>query len=429
MTREGSAAAHGTRAARPPPLVRRDRYGARVACRHVDAELRPRCLVEDVLRHLAGRPVSDVESDGVGFSNELAAHVLEVKTIEPVRDLARAEARLVRGVRRFARVLRDEFGGRLLPTGMHPFMRPGDTALWPRAGRRIYDAYARVFPIREHGWLNVQSSQINLPFGSENETVLLHNAIACILPYLPALAASSPLVEGRPGPCIDNRLAFYQSNQRRMPVIAGRVVPEYMTSYDQYRRDVLQPIYRALDGVEGGERLQHEWVNSRGVIPRFDRKALEIRILDLQECVKMDVAVAAFVRAALKGVVRRLREGSLKLPEHRTLVEDFGAVVAHGSLARVRAAPLRPAASSRRWTSSPIAVLELLLEFAALEATRSDRVYLDLIADRLRVGNLSERILRAVSRGVRGHAQRRHAIRRVYGELVDCLERNTPWPA
>ena len=105
----------------------------------------------------------------------------------------------LRGVRRLARALREQLGGRLLPTGMHPFMRPDETRLWPRAGKRIYETYARVFLIREHGWLNVQSSQINLPFGNEHETVLLHNAIACILPYL-ALAASSPFVEARPGP-------------------------------------------------------------------------------------------------------------------------------------------------------------------------------------------------------------------------------------
>ena len=70
----------------------------------------------------------------------------------------------------------------------------------------------------------------------------------------------------------------------------------------------LEPIYRALDGVEGGKRLQHEWVNSRGVIPRFARQALEIRTMDLQECVKMDLAVAAFVRAALKAVMRARRQ-------------------------------------------------------------------------------------------------------------------------
>jgi carboxylate-amine ligase len=393
----------------------------------VDAELRPRTLVGDAFRALAGRATSDVELDGVGFSNELAAHVFEMKTLEPARDLAQAERDLVAGLRRFAAVLDAEFGARLLPTGMHPFMRPTDTTLWPGAGRRIYETYARVFDIHEHGWLNVQSMQVNLPFGSEIETVALHNATACLLPYLPALTASSPFVEGEPGPCVDNRLGFYRQNQRRVPEVAGRVVPEYMSSYAQYRRDVLGRIYAALDAVEGGERLQHEWVNSRGAILRFDRTAIEVRTLDLQECIKMDVAVAVFVRAALKALVRRLDEGRMRLPDHDVLVADFDAVVRDGGRARVRAPHLVPFTNLHCAANAPQRVLERLLEDAAAETPAAERPYLKLVEQRLRAGNLSERILGEVARGGRGSEARRDAIRRVYGELADCLQRNEAW--
>jgi hypothetical protein len=30
--------------------------------------------------------------------------------------------------------------------------------------------------------------------------------------------------------------------------------------------------------------LRHEWVNARGAIARFDRSAIEIRVLDVAEC-------------------------------------------------------------------------------------------------------------------------------------------------
>jgi len=393
----------------------------------VDAQLRPRCLVEQAFRTLRGRPTSEVGSRGAGYSNELAAHVFEVKTLRPERSLRRAEAVLTAGLRRFADVLDRDHGARLLPTGMHPFMRPADTRLWPRAGGRIYRTYDRLFGIRGHGWLNVQACHVNLPFGTEAQTVALHNATACLLPYLPALAASSPIYEGTIGPFVDNRLAFYRRNQRRFPEITGRVVPEFVTSYADYRRRILRPMYRALAGVRGAEILRHEWLNSRGAIVRFMRSALEIRVLDMQECVQADVAIAAFVRGALRRMTRDLLEGRLHLPDHATLVRDFAGAVRDGRRARVTASHL----GRLRRTGSPTArdALRRLLHWSHDELPAPERRYLDVVADRIERGNLSERIRRAVRRrGGRTPRRRRRVITRIYEELAECLRENVVWP-
>lgn len=415
-----------------PPRVQPYRLfevtGIEVEYAIVDRALRPRCLVEQALRRLAGRPTSEVRSGEVGFSNELAAHVLEIKTWDPVRSLADAEASLYMGLRRLIRLLRDEFGACLLPTGMHPFMRPTETTPWRRAGRRIYQAYAQLFPVYQHGWMNLQCSHINLPFGAEAETVALHNAIACLLPYLPALSASSPIYEGRLGPYVDNRLAFYRRNQASLPQITGRVIPEFMTSYRQYRREILGGIYQALNELPGGEILRHEWVNSRGAILRFDRRAIEIRTLDTQECIKMDIAMIVFIRGVLKRMVHQLLEGTLGLPDQAMLVQDFTNVIRRGTRAPIHAMHLRPPSDRRGHTTTPASVLLRLLEMAQQETRASERGYLRLVEARIRRGNLSERIARALTRGrKKGHAQRTSTIRRVYTELIDCLERNTPW--
>jgi carboxylate-amine ligase len=392
----------------------------------VDGDLIPRCLVAPAFHRFHGRPTSDIEFDNVGFSNELAAHVFEIKTIAPERTLDRAERVLVPGLRRFAALLRDAFGARLLPTGMHPFMRPEETQLWPRAGRRIYRTYDRIFGIRGHGWLNVQASHVNLPFGTEAETVAMHNAIACLLPYLPALAASSPIYEGRIGPCVDNRLAFYRTNQRRVPQVTAEVIPEFVGSFREYRSRILTPIYRALDPIPGGAVIQHEWVNSRGAIVRFMRRAIEIRVLDVQECIRADVAIAVFVRGALRWMVEQIRSGAMPLPPHRALVADLGRTIRDGGGARVAAPHVPSRGSGRRRTARH--VLETLLEEAASRIAAPERPYLPLIAERLRRGNLSERIAAAVRRQApRSGARQRAAIRGVYEDLSECLERNEPW--
>jgi gamma-glutamyl:cysteine ligase YbdK (ATP-grasp superfamily) len=394
----------------------------------VDLELRPRCLVEPLFRRLAGRAVSEVERGGAVFSNELAAHVFEIKTAAPRRNLALSEKQLVAGLQPVLKTLREEFGARLLPTGMHPFMDPAEGQLWPRAGRAIYQTYAKLFAARGHGWMNVQSCHINLPFGTEEETVLLHNAIACLMPYLPALAASSPIFEGRLGPDVCNRLAFYRANQQRIPEITGKVVPEFMTSYAQYKRDVLQPIYRKLGKIRGGQRLRHEWINSRGAIVRFNRRAIEIRTLDTQECVRMDIAIASFVRAVLKLMVRWLAEGRMALPSHETLVDDFDRAVKFGSEASVLAPHFRPWLRPQRRSLTAVDVLRRLLEECAPEIPGKETQYLPLLDHRLRSGCLSERIRKEVHRrSGRRTGSMPGVIHGIYEELAECLEQNTPW--
>lgn len=377
----------------------------------VDADLRPVPAVEDALAAIHGRPTSETEQRHVGYSNELAAHVFEIKTLHPVTTLDVAERRLHEGVRRIAGVLRDS-GARLLPTGMHPFMRPADALLWRRAGRRIYRSYDRVFDTRGHGWLNVQATHVNLPFGTEAETVRLHNAIACLLPYLPVLAASSPVYGGRLRRALDNRLRFYRTNQRRIPAITGDVVPEFVQSFQEYRLRVLQPIYRALDRIVGGDVLRHEWVNSRGAILRFMRRAIEIRVLDTQECVKADAAIAAFARGALRWMVVELAERRIGLPEHRALVRDFARIVRDGRRARVDAPHLWPGGTAGE-------VVELLRDRATDFLPLAERPYLAIIDDRLQNGNLAERIGAAIRRG--------RPIRAIYEELTECLLRNVVW--
>ncbi|UCC71497.1 MAG: hypothetical protein JSV86_14030 [Gemmatimonadota bacterium] len=392
----------------------------------VDRELRPRCLLDEAFRYVHGRPTSELQYNSVGFSNELAAHVFEVKTLEPRSSLVQIEAELLEGLRFFASVLKERFDARLLPTGMHPFMQPSETELWRRANRAIYATYASIFPIRDHGWLNVQANHVNLPFGSEADTVIMHNALACLLPYLPALAASSPVYDGAIGPAVDNRMEFYKTNQRRFPAITGVVVPEYIDSFQDYRLQVFKPIRDSLAGIPGAERLHPEWVNSRGAIMRFSRRALEIKALDVQECIKSDIAIAAFTRGALRSLVRKLKASGLALPEHPMLVHDLNATIREGSRGSVYASHLRPNGAPGRGRTTVRRILETLLDSARAEIADEEKPYLSIVEDRIRRGSLSERITHQVRRRAK-RGDPAPAIRAVYNELMECLDENVPW--
>jgi len=392
----------------------------------VDGNLNVVSLVEPAFRLLSGRGTSDVDLGRISFSNEFADHVFEIKTNEPVASMSEAEQLLYDGIQRFHAVLKDEFDARLLPTGMHPWLNPLDARLWTRSGLRVYTTYARLFNVRTHGWMNVQAMHLNLPFGSEAETIAMHNAAVLLIPYLPALAASTPIFDGELQDTTDSRLMWLTRHQQRIPESMGRVVPEYVQSFADYRKRILKPMYNALDGMIDAGSIRHEFFNSRAAVLRFTRRALEIRALDTQECVNMDAAIAAFTRAALAGLTEAVLKGELELPDHDTLVEDFHECIRGGSRARVTAPYLRAEGDPPMRASQ---VLRRLLLIARQHVPENDAHYLDLIERVIASGSLSERIRHRLQPFAAGGPDTLvQQARLVYAELADSLIANVPWP-
>jgi len=123
-----------------------------------------------------------------------------------------------------------------------------------------------------------------------------------VLPLLPAIAASSPIVEGRASGLLDARLEAYRTMSARTPRVTGSVIPETIRSRAEYETRVLAPMYDEIAPCDPTGILRHEWLNSRGAIPRFERGAIEIRLLDVQECPRADVAIAAAVVAVVRAL-------------------------------------------------------------------------------------------------------------------------------
>lgn len=253
-----------------------------------------------VLSRFNGSLSSEIRRGPLDWSNELVLHVIELKTHGPAPRLETLPALFQADVNAINAYLETE-GGRLLPSAMHPWMDPSrETRLWPHEYNEVYESYNRIFGCGGHGWANLQSMHLNLPFSDDREFGRLHAAIRLILPLLPALAASSPIVEGRPTGSLDSRIDFYRKNQARVPSITGAIIPEPVFTEADYRREILERLYRDIAPLDETRCLQHEWLNSRGAIARFDRHAIEIRLIDVQECPLADLTVAAAVVGALR---------------------------------------------------------------------------------------------------------------------------------
>lgn len=305
-----------------------------------------------VLLGADGRPVSDIERGTVTWSNELTAHVIELKTTDPVAELDGFAAAFAAEVAEINRRL-SKFDAMLLPTAMHPTMHPDEAVLWTHDYSDVYAAFDRIFDCRGHGWSNLQSVHLNLPFADDGEFARLHAAIRLVLPLLPALAASSPLVEGRVTGCPDNRLAFYRHNSAKLPALCGAVIPEPVFSEANYERAIYRPIRHALAPYDPEGVLEPVFSNSRGAIARFDRGSIEIRLLDLQECPAADLAIVRTVVALLRELVA---ETQLPLSAQQTATVEELAPVFHACVEQGEAAPVESTVLQRAfgWTNPAV---------------------------------------------------------------------------
>ncbi len=382
-------------------------------------------VTDRVLKAVAGDYVNEIETGTLAWSNELALHVIELKTNGPAPALAGLDAAFQHDVGRINALLAAE-NGRLMPTAMHPWMDPhAETRLWPHDYNPIYEAFNRIFDCRGHGWSNLQSMHINLPFANDAEFARLHAAIRLVLPLLPALAASSPVMDGAPTGTLDNRLAVYRTNARRVPSVSGRVIPEPVYSRGDYERHLLQRIYDDLAPHDPDGVLRHEWVNARGAIARFDRNAIEIRVLDTQECPAADLTFAMLIVELVRALTEEAWCGldAQQAWDMRALEALFVAAVRDADQALIEDRDFLAAFGwPERGRCRARELWQHLIEtLPSVGADPARRRVLDLY---LRRGALARRIAEAV-----GPTPARDDLAAVYARLCDCLAGGTPFEA
>src|SRR5690606_35272779 len=225
--------------------------------------------VDVLLIQKHGSLTSDVENGDIAWSNELVAHVVELKTNGPTNQLDSLSDAFHHNIQEINSLLKQK-NLCLLPTACHPFMNPlRDTQLWKHHYSEVYSLYNRIFGCQGHGWSNVQSTHINLPFFNDKEFEKLHAAIRLVLPLLPGLCASSPILEGKLTGFKDTRLDYYKTNQSKVPELTGWVIPERVFTKLDYYATIFEPIKKAIAPYVTERVLDHHFLNSRGAIARF----------------------------------------------------------------------------------------------------------------------------------------------------------------
>jgi gamma-glutamyl:cysteine ligase YbdK (ATP-grasp superfamily) len=406
----------------PPRLHLFQGYGIELEYMLVDCDtLEVKPITDELIKHELGQIGSDFENEMVTWSNELVLHVVEIKSTRPENNLNGLEHAFAENVKRINFIL-SKWNTMLMPTAAHPFMDPlKETKLWPHDNNEVYEIYNNIFDCRGHGWSNLQSTHLNLPFYDDEEFAKLHAAVRIILPILPALCASSPILDGKLTGSLDTRLKFYRTNQAKIPSITGRVIPEAVFSKRNYLNTIYEKIKTDIAPFNTNDVLNPIWVNSRGAIPRFDRGSIEIRVMDIQECPAADMAVQIFVIETIKALVNekflsyeaqtKWKTESLSVIFDKTTEQGGDAILDNAEFLQAFGATGNSIRASELWKH----ILDRLVRSGnnALEKWTNE---IDVI---LSEGTLSKRILKAV-----GNNPSKENIIEVYKQLCGCLAQN-----
>ena len=356
-----------------------------------DKNFRPLAISDRIIQRIAGQVQHEVAFGGILVSKELQKHAIELIPARP-GSLSFLESNLYQGLSELYRATNYEYG--FMGLGMHPLLKLDETTYWDHDEQEYYQVYDRLFNIKQHGWLNIQALQINIPYTGKDELVAMFNKIRSLIPYLVAVSASSPMVEGKLTTYMDNRLVYYRQNQAAVPEICHDIMPEKLESVDDYVQ-INRQIYSELKKC-GAEILCREWVNSRGVIVRFTRKCLEVKAIDEQECLHSDMAFSAFLLALLRSDL--------------VLEEDESSLLAMLEDAMHRGvAGMRPE-------------LEKLLAAAQKSATIEEMRYLPLVAKRIEQGSLAEIMVQKLK-------ETNGRIEPILAQMQWCLKENRPYSA
>lgn len=395
-------------------------YGIELEYMIVDQDtLAVKPITDELLKQQLGSYGSDFENGIVTWSNELVMHVVEIKSTHPESNFNAIENGFADNIRLINSIL-SKWNAMLMPTAAHPLMDPmTETKLWPHDNNDVYEIYDRIFNCKGHGWSNLQSTHLNLPFYDDEEFAKLHAAIRLVLPLLPALCASSPILDGHLTGKLDTRLEYYKTNQSKIPSITGRVIPEAAFSKRNYFNSIYEKIKADIAPFDPENILNPIWVNSRGAIPRFDRGSIEIRIMDIQECPSADMAIIALVTELIKALVNEKfasEERQMKT-KTETLVAIFDQTILTGQSTLIDNAEYLSLFGIEKATTANELWKYLFNKISSsAQVMEKWKPELEII---LTEGTLAERIVRAL-----GADTSADSIKKIYRQLCGCLAQN-----
>ena len=213
-------------------------------------------------------------------------------------------------------------------------------------------------------------------------------------------------------------MEYYKTNQKEIPELTGLVIPERVFSKVDYYATIFEPIKRAIRPHDTKKILDHHFLNSRGAIARFDRNAIEIRLVDIQECPKADMAICVLIIEVLKLLVYKklapIQQQKKWLKQE--LFDILNPIIKDAENYTISNLDYL----SLFLIEETISVKNIWKHLYGLAKENIHESHHEAIEIILNEGTLATRILKAI-----GDDYSEPNIKKVYSKLADCLQENT----
>jgi carboxylate-amine ligase len=229
---------------------------------------------------------------------------------------------------------------------------------------------------------------------------------------------------------MDSRMHFYRENQKKIPSITGQVIPEPVYTQREYEEKILGPMYADIAPFDRDEILRNEWLNARGAIARFDRSAIEVRIIDAQECPTADMAILHAITCVLRALVSEKWQPLAR--QQRAVTEALNSILVAtthtAEMAMIRDRDYLDALGIHAKEARALDVWQHLMETVIARESGLTDAWSRALSTILKEGPLARRIVREVC-GEKPDVAARLALDRdrlhgVYSRLCDCLKEN-----
>lgn len=308
----------------------------------------------------------------------------------------------------------------LMPGAMHPLWNPGETLSDYSPSHPYEEAVAKLFVTTGHGWQNLAESGINLSFSDDDEFSRLHAAARLILPIIPALAASSPLVEGKRTGIRSNGQNFFINRYSKYPVLQAGEVPEPVFSKKKYEESILDPIRKMIDSKGFQQMLSAEYLNARGITADFKRNEIKILCTEPQECSAAQLAVTRLIIEAIRAMANE--QWISHEQQMRAVTSNLAGLINESAEAGMEAEVFSSEYLSFFGMSDTKSIRHIwkhIFESLSLNPEKPLARYEQELSVILQQGSLSDRVLTVL-----GENPRSEEVVKVYKNLCDCLNQN-----
>jgi hypothetical protein len=377
--------------------------------------------VDELISLYSHERLRSVDHGEAIWTNLGPRHIVSVRARERIEGLAAASA-LHAAEQESLAELANSLEARLMPCGMHPWMRAAQAEAWPHGQAPRDEAMISTFGAERHGLNNQQKLRLSIPFASDFEFARLFGALRFVMPLMPALCASSPFAEGKRGPALACRVASRRDLLSGQIDFADSLVPRPASCRDEYQSDVLTPLEKTLKARGLSQALNAKEVCAHGIIADFQAGLVHVEMLDMQECLQADIAVCAGIGAvtllvqteefAALGELNTWPQARLGELLELSVVDgeeavfrdvDYAKALGFPERGSCRVAELWQHLMEERLSSSPLAEESM----PALERIASE-------------GPLARRLLRALDPGFDDEE-----LYNLYKRVLDCLEKDT----